>query len=112
MRAEPKVAWQALLNLLWLVGDERLLADRREELALDEWTYAYLLGRPGYWVTAMWRGLDDEPGGVVVRVPVRAALHDTALVTMIGAQLPLIEGDAGWEIAVGPEPLFLIERVE
>jgi hypothetical protein len=112
VRAEPKVAWQALLNLLWMVGDERLLADLREELALDEWSYAYRLGRSGNWITVMWRGRDDEPSGVTVRVPVRGPLHVTALVTLIGAQLPLIEADGSWEIAVGPEPVYLIERVE
>jgi len=112
VRAEPKVAWQALLNLLWLVGDEVLVDDRREELGLDGWTYAYRLGRPGYWVTALWRGLDDEPTGVIVRVPVKGARHDVAVVTMIGMELPLIEGEAGWEVAVGPEPVYLLERVE
>jgi hypothetical protein len=112
VRAEPKVSWQALLNLLWLVGDERLVADLRTDYALDEWTYAYRLGRPGYWVTVLWRGLDDDAQGVVVRVPVRTSLRDTVLVTLVGAQLPIISVAGSWEIVVGPEPQYLIERVE
>jgi hypothetical protein len=108
--ATARPALRALETLLAIAGETALVEDRREELLLDERTYAYRFASRRRSVTVVWRGVDDDPEGVPLRLMPRSGATRHEALSMYGEPRTLTAIGASFQLWVGPEPVYLVEQ--